>query len=94
MDIKWESILESAIDKNEIEKALASGPIPIMAAGGQFTVPSLLTVITNPIYTGIGPYPKFIEDTTWIKANKMQVERIGASLVLRVMLDSLRQSFQ
>ena len=94
MEINFDRILNAAIDKLAIQKELENGPIPIARSDdSKLTVGQVFAILVNPIYTGIGPYPKIIEDELWINAMSKQIERLGVDLVLRVLLDSLRQTF-
>ncbi|KKL92375.1 hypothetical protein LCGC14_1885320 [marine sediment metagenome] len=95
--VNWDGILDSALDKKEIEKALESGPILIPESDmkdGDWTGAQVLALVVNPVYAGVGPYPQIIDDGVWISAVAKQIERIGAHLILRVLLDSLRQTFE
>lgn len=95
MEIDWDNIRETAIEKKQIEEALKDGPIPVPTSEmkpGDWTPVKVFAVLVNPIYTGIGPYPQIIDDDLWIKAVASHIERLGAHLTLRVLLDSLRQA--
>jgi hypothetical protein len=50
-------------------------------------------VISNPVYTGVGQYPRVIDDDTWVAANKRMVEEMGAEAYLRRLLAVLRETF-
>lgn len=94
MTFNFDEILASSIDKLDIQKELKKGPIPIPKNDiTKWTSGQVLALVANPIYTGIGPYPKMIDDELWIKAVNKQIEALGTELVLRVLLDSLRQAF-
>lgn len=89
----FDAMLEITLTKHEIEQELQKGPIPIPREGHKkFTVAEVFALLVNPTYTGVGPYPKIIDDELWIKAVAKQIQQLGPELVLRVLLDSLRQS--
>lgn len=95
MDIDFDDILETVIEKKEIEEALKEGPIPIPTSDmkpGEWTAVKVFALIVNPVYTGIGAYPRMVEDERWIAAIVKKIEKFGPHLTLRVMLDSLRQT--
>lgn len=95
MDETWfDKQLEYIHDKVEIEEELRLGPIPIPKSGAtHFTTGQVFSMIVNPCYAGIPPYPAKIGEELWIKGISKQIERYGAELVLRVMLDTLRQVY-
>ena len=82
------------MDKKVIEKALEAGPLPVYDGEGPFDIPAIFSLLVNPVYAGVGPYRRIIDDDKWIKAVEIQIESMGAPLVLRVLLDSLRQSLE
>lgn len=95
--VDWEDIIENALDKEEIENDLKGGPIPIPENDmepSDWTSAKVVALCANPVYTGIGPYPKTTEDEVWIGAVTKLIEKLGPHLVLRILLDSLRQSLK
>ena len=32
-------------------------------------------ILVNPIYTGVGPFPRLVEDEAWVRASKTDRER-------------------
>jgi hypothetical protein len=89
----FDELLKLIQDKKEIEEALKSGPIPVPTAGEtHFTGPKVFALLVNPIYAGLAEYPAIINDDDWIRTVSKMIEGYGPELVLRVMLDSLRQS--
>ena len=51
-------------------------------------------IIINPVYTGIGKYPKQIDDKTYIEAAKQYIKEHGIEDYFTKMLSNLRKSFQ
>jgi len=51
-------------------------------------------MLVNPIYVGIGPFPRIVEDDLYIQAAKKMITDNGADHFLRVMLSALRASFK
>lgn len=89
----FEKALQTAFEKKEIEEELAKGPIPVPGPDEQdWTAAKVMATLVNPVYTGVGPYPRIIEDELWIGAVGRLIENMGSDLVLRVLLDSLRQA--
>ena len=51
------------------------------------------SMIANPIYVGMGPFPKLVEDDLYIAAAKLMIAEHGAEVFLRTMIGALRASF-
>lgn len=51
-------------------------------------------ILSNPIYTGIGPFPQVVDDATWVRAGAKVIGEIGAEAYLTQLLKSLRASFE
>jgi len=47
-------------------------------------------IVLNPLYTGIGPYPRIVKDKLWISAVKRVVKTEGLDAALQIMLWELR----
>ena len=50
-------------------------------------------IVANPLYVGIGPFPKVIEEEIWISCAVQTIKDHGVKRFLSVMLQSLRKSF-
>ncbi len=50
-------------------------------------------MVTNPIYTGIGPFERLVSDDAFVKAGKKAIQEMGAEKYLRLLLKNLRASF-
>jgi hypothetical protein len=50
-------------------------------------------ILVNPIYTGVGPYPRLVEDASWVRACAKLIEQEGAERFLVNLLFVLRECF-
>src|SRR5271166_6657957 len=48
-------------------------------------------ILVNPIYTGVGPFPRLVEDETWVRACAKLIEQEGAQQFLVNLLYVLRE---
>jgi hypothetical protein len=48
-------------------------------------------ILVNPIYTGVGPYPRLVQDVAWVRACANLVEEEGAEQFLVNLLHALRE---
>jgi len=55
---------------------------------------TLRGMICNPIYTGIAPFPKLVDDEAWVKAAAQFIAEEGVEQFLVNMLYMLRQSLR
>jgi hypothetical protein len=51
-------------------------------------------ILVNPIYTGVGPFPRLVEDAAWVRACAKLIEEEGAHQFLVNLLYVLRECFQ
>ena len=51
-------------------------------------------ILCNPIYVGIGPYARIVDEDHWVKGNEKLIREIGAEAWLRLMLEELRKAMQ
>ena len=51
-------------------------------------------ILVNPIYTGVGPFPRLVEDAAWVRACAKLIEEEGADQFLVNLLYVLRECFQ
>jgi len=63
-----------------------------MADDDKWTEEKVMDVITNPIYTGVPPFPRLVSDDDWIESNLRLMDEYGKKKVLRSMLKILRES--
>jgi hypothetical protein len=59
----------------------------------QFTAEDIRGMICNPIYTGLGPYPRIMKDEAWIQAASRMIREEGAEQFLVNLLTVLRETF-
>ena len=52
---------------------------------------ALRGIVVNPIYTGVGPFPRLVQDGAWIRACARMIEEEGAEQVLVNLLHVLRE---
>ncbi|MGZ3394931.1 MAG: hypothetical protein ACXWPK_12930 [Isosphaeraceae bacterium] len=52
---------------------------------------SIKGILVNPIYTGIGPFPRLVEDEAWVRACAKLIEEEGADQFLVNLLHVLRE---
>jgi hypothetical protein len=50
-------------------------------------------IVVNPIYAGVGPFPRLVQDDAWIRACARMIEEEGAEQVLVNLLYVLRECF-
>jgi hypothetical protein len=48
-------------------------------------------IIVNPIYTGLGPFPRLVQDDAWVRGCARMIEEEGAAQVLVNLLYTLRE---
>jgi hypothetical protein len=51
-------------------------------------------ILVNPIYTGVGPFPRVVEDSVWVRACAELIEEEGPQQFLVNLLHVLRECFQ
>lgn len=59
---------------------------------GEMTPEKMRSLMCNPIYAGVGPYPALVDDETWVRAAAQMIEKEGSEQFLVNMLYVLRQS--
>jgi hypothetical protein len=50
-------------------------------------------ILVNPIYTGVGPFPRLVEDAAWVRACAKLIEEEGPQQFLVNLLYVLRECF-
>ena len=50
-------------------------------------------MLTNPVYTGMGPYPAIIKDEEWLAINAQMIARDGPEVVVRSILARFLETF-
>jgi hypothetical protein len=59
----------------------------------ELTPEAVRGMVTNPIYAGVGPYPRMVEDDAWVQACARLIEDEGAIQFLVNLLFVLGESF-
>lgn len=55
-----------------------------------WTSEDVANLIANPIYVGMGPYPKILDDDLWVESAVRAIGEEGAAAFLTRMLTVLR----
>lgn len=79
-----------------------SKPLPepnvVVAKSGtppeQLSPEAIKGILVNPIYTGLGPFPRLVEDAAWVRACVKLIEEEGTERFLVNLLFVLRECFQ
>src|SRR5215471_21148652 len=48
-------------------------------------------IVVNPIYAGVGPFPRLVQDDAWVRGCARMIEEEGAEQVLVNLLYVLRE---
>jgi hypothetical protein len=59
----------------------------------EWTEEAVRGMVINPIYAGVGPFPRMVEDDAWVHACARLIEEEGAEQSLVNLLYVLRESF-
>jgi hypothetical protein len=74
-------------------------PAPNVVVARSGTPPDQLSpeaikgILVNPIYTGVGPFPRLVEDASWVRACVKLIEEEGPEQFLVNLLFVLRECF-
>jgi hypothetical protein len=73
-------------------------PNVVVAGAGtpldQLSPEAVKGILVNPIYTGVGPFPRQVEDVAWVRACARLIVEEGADQFLVNLLYVLRECFQ
>ena len=50
-------------------------------------------ILVNPIYAGVGPFPRLVQDDTWVRGCARMIDEEGVEQVLVNLLYVLRECF-
>ena len=81
-------------DSNGGHKPLPSPNVVVAKSGTppqQLSPEAVKGILVNPIYTGIGPFPRLIEDAAWVRACAKLIEEEGSQQFLVNLLYVLRE---
>jgi hypothetical protein len=83
-------------ESNESKEPLPA-PNVIMARSGTplhaLSPEAIKGMLINPIYTGAGPFPRLVEDATWVRACVKLIAEDGPEQFLVNLLFVLRECF-
>ena len=70
-------------------------PNVVVATAGtppdQLSPEAVKGILVNPIYTGVGPFPRLVEDAAWVRACAKLIEEEGPQQFLVNLLHVLRE---
>ena len=72
-------------------------PTPNVVVANPLDQPSpqaIKGMLINPIYTGVGPFPRLVEDAAWVRACAKLIQEEGADQFLVNLLHVLRECFR
>jgi hypothetical protein len=58
-----------------------------------FTAEDIRAILTNPVYTGIGPFPDLIDEETWMDVNVAIIAEEGAPEAIQYIVAQFEGSF-
>ena len=67
-------------DGNGGDKPLPAPNVVVARAGtppDQLSPEAVKGILVNPIYTGLGPFPRLVEDAAWVRACAKVIEQGG-----------------
>jgi hypothetical protein len=84
-------------ESNGSNKPLPTPNVVVARAGTppeQLSSKAVKGILVNPIYTGLGPFPRLVEDAAWVRACVKLIEEEGPQQFLVNLLYVLRECFQ
>jgi hypothetical protein len=84
-------------ESNGDNKPLPAPNVVVARAGTpteQLSAEAIKGILVNPIYTGVGPFPRLVEDAAWVRACSKLIEEEGPQQFLVNLLYVLRECFQ
>jgi hypothetical protein len=81
-------------ESNGGNKPLPAPNVVVPRAGTppqQLSPEAVKGILVNPIYTGVGPFPRMVEDAAWVRAGAKLIEEEGAEQFLVNLLYVLRR---
>ena len=81
-------------ESNGGNKPLPAPNVVVARAGtppDQLSPEAVKGILVNPIYTGVGPFPRLVEDAAWVRACAKLIEREGPQQFLVNLLYVLRE---
>ena len=84
-------------ESNGSNKPLPAPSVVVARAGmppDQLSPEAVKGILVNPIYTGVGPFPRLVEDAAWVRTCAKLIEEEGTQQFLVNLLHVLRECFQ
>jgi hypothetical protein len=84
-------------ESNGSSKPLPAPNVVVARAGtplDQISPEAVKGILVNPLYTGVGPFPRLVEDAAWVRACAKLIEEEGTEQFLVNLLFVLRECFQ
>jgi hypothetical protein len=75
------------LPKKNVVVAKAGTPLHAM------TAEAIKGMVINPIYAGVGPFPRMVEDEAWVRGCERVIEEEGPEQFLVNLLYVLRETF-
>ena len=84
-------------ESNGSNKPLPAPNVVVARSGtppDQLSSEAVKGILVNPLYTGVGPFPRQVEDAAWVRACAKLIEEEGPQQFLVNLLHVLRECFQ
>jgi hypothetical protein len=84
-------------ESNGSNKPLPTPNVVVARAGtspAQLSPEAVKGILVNPLYTGVGPFPRLVEDAAWVRSCAKLIEQEGSQQFLVNLLYVLRECFQ
>jgi hypothetical protein len=84
-------------ESNGGNKPLPAPNVVVARAGTppeQLSPEAVKGILVNPIYAGVGPFPRLVEDAAWVRACAKLIQEEGADQFLVNLLFVLRECFR
>ena len=82
---------------NGSDRPLPAPNVVVTRAGAppdQLSPEAVKGILVNPIYAGVGPFPRLVEDASWVRACAKLIQEEGAEQFLVNLLHVLRECFR
>jgi hypothetical protein len=84
-------------ESNGSNKPLPAPNVVVARSGtppDQLSPEAVKGILVNPIYTGLGPFPRLVEDAAWVRTCAKLIEEEGPQQFLVNLLFVLRECFR
>src|SRR5262249_54840541 len=89
-------MVNSGLEGNGNDRPLPTPNVVVARSGTplhKFSPEAIRGVCINPIYTGLGPFPRQVKDDDWVRTCARDIEEEGAEQFLVNLLYVLRECF-